>query len=77
MATMTHEQEVPGRLLRDNVAIVAYRVTEELTVECTPVTVHAADTSTWVRRNGGWRCALHTEAIASDPAGRDRKTKAS
>jgi hypothetical protein len=28
--------------------------------------------STWVRRNGRWLCALHTEAIAGDPFGRDR-----
>jgi hypothetical protein len=31
------------------------------------------DSSTWVRRNGCWLCALHTEAIAGDPFGRDRQ----
>jgi hypothetical protein len=33
----------------------------------------AADSSTWVRRNGRWLCALHTEAILGDPFGRDRQ----
>jgi uncharacterized protein (TIGR02246 family) len=61
------------RLLRDDVAIVAYQVHEELTVDGKPVTLDAADSSTWVRRNGRWLCALHTEAILGDPFGRDRQ----
>jgi hypothetical protein len=61
------------RLLREDVAIVAYTVREELTVEGKPVTLEAADSSTWVRRDGGWVCALHTEAITGDPFGRDRR----
>jgi hypothetical protein len=61
------------RLLGDDVAIVAYQVHEELTVDGKPVTLDAADSSTWVRRDGRWLCALHTEAIAGDPFGRDRK----
>jgi hypothetical protein len=36
------------------------------------VTLDAADASTWVRRDGRWRCALHTESIQGDPFGRDR-----
>jgi uncharacterized protein (TIGR02246 family) len=61
------------RLLSDDVAIVAYRVKEELTVEGKPLTLEAADASTWIRRDGRWVCALHTEAIAGDPFGRDRE----
>jgi hypothetical protein len=60
------------RLLTDDVAIVAYQVHEELTVEGKPLTLHAADASMWVRRDGTWRCALHTESVAGDPFGRDR-----
>jgi hypothetical protein len=56
---------------RGQLAIVAYQVHEELTVDGKPVTLDAADSSTWVRRNGRWLCALHTEAIAGDPFGRD------
>lgn len=64
--------DVQARLLSDDVAIVAYKVTEHLTVEGKPVKLEAADSSTWVRRNGRWVCALHTEAITGDPFGRDR-----
>jgi uncharacterized protein (TIGR02246 family) len=65
--------DVQVRLLSDDVAIVAYKVTENLTVEGKPVKLEAADSSTWVRRSGRWVCALHTEAIAGDPFGRDRR----
>lgn len=61
------------RQLRDDVAILAYKVHEELTVDGKPVQLDAADASTWVRRNGRWLCALHTESIAGDPFGRDRR----
>lgn len=62
------------RELRDDVAILAYNVHEELTVDGKPVKLDAADTSMWVRRNGRWRCALHTESITGDPFGRDRRS---
>jgi uncharacterized protein DUF4440 len=61
------------QLLTDDVAAVAYRVTERLIVDGKPVTLEASDTSTWVRRNGRWVCAVHTESIAGDPFGRDRR----
>jgi hypothetical protein len=64
--------DVQVRLLNDDVAILAYKVHEELTVEGKPVTLDAADASLWVRRNGRWLCALHTESITGDPFGRDR-----
>ncbi len=61
------------RLLRDDVAILAYQVHEELTVDGKPVSLDAADSSTWVRRDGRWLCAMHTESLAGDPFGRDRQ----
>lgn len=60
------------KMLSDEVALVAYPVMEELTVEGKPVMLQAFDTSVWVRRQGSWSCALHTESIAGDPFGRDR-----
>jgi hypothetical protein len=63
---------VQVRLLDDNVAILAYKVRETLTVDGRRVMIDAADASTWVRRNGQWVCAMHSEAIAGDPFGRDR-----
>ena len=57
----------------DDVALVAYKVHENLTVDGKKVSMDAADTSVWLRRGGEWRCALHTESLAGDPYGRDRK----
>jgi ketosteroid isomerase-like protein len=65
--------DVITRELTDDVAIVAYKVREHLTVDGKPLTLEAADASTWVRRDGHWLCALHTEAIAGDAFGRDRQ----
>ena len=65
------ESEV--RMISDDVAIHAYKVHEELTVDGKPVSMDASDASTWVRRNGRWVCALHTESVIGDPYGRDRK----
>ena len=61
------------RQLRDDVAVLAYTVHEDLTVDGKPVKLDAADASTWIRRDGRWVCALHTEAITGDPFGRDRR----
>jgi hypothetical protein len=65
---------VQVRAVTDDVAVVAYKVREQLTVEGKPLTFEAADASTWVRRDGRWMCALHTEAIIGDPFGRDRQS---
>ncbi|MGB8933430.1 MAG: nuclear transport factor 2 family protein [Anaeromyxobacteraceae bacterium] len=59
--------------LGDDVAVLAYEVHEELTVEGQPVRIDAAECSTWVRRDGRWACAQHSEAIEGDPFGRDRR----
>ena len=61
------------RLLSDDVALIAYQVHEDLTVEGKPLSIDAADSSTWVRRDGHWLCAMHTEALAGDPFGRDHR----
>jgi ketosteroid isomerase-like protein len=66
------EEGAQVRLLSPDIAVVAYRVREELTVQGKPVTLKAADTSTWIRRDGRWRCASHTESVTGDPFGRDR-----
>ena len=66
-------EEVQVRRLSEDVAALAYKVHEELTVEGRPVTLDAADSSIWIRRDGRWVCALHTESILGDPFGHDRK----
>jgi hypothetical protein len=64
------------RMLTDDVAIHAYKVHEDLTVDGQSVILDASQSSTWIRRNGRWTCALHTESILGDPFGRDRKKAA-
>jgi hypothetical protein len=56
----------------NDVAVIAYKVKEDLTVDGKPVSFEAADASTWVRRDGSWVCVLHTESVLGDPFGRDR-----
>jgi hypothetical protein len=58
--------------LGEHVAIIAYLVHEELIIDGKLVRVDAADSSTWVRKNGHWLCAAHSEALTGDPFGRDR-----
>jgi ketosteroid isomerase-like protein len=68
--------KILARLVSPDVAIIAYTVTEKLTVDGKPLTLTANDASTWVRRNGEWKCSLHTEAPSGDPFGRDKKPAA-
>jgi uncharacterized protein (TIGR02246 family) len=65
------------RFISDDVAIVAYSVNEKLVVEGKPLQLDAHDSSVWVRRDGEWRCALHTESPAGDPFARDKQPKKS
>jgi len=64
------------RMIGEDVALVGYQAHEELTVDGKPVSLDAVEASTWVRRNGQWVCALHTEALSGDPFGRDRQAVA-
>lgn len=67
------DKQFQVRQIADNVAIVAYPVHEELIVDGKATTLDAFDASVWVRRNGKWQCALHTESLRGDPFGRDHK----
>jgi hypothetical protein len=66
-----HDAEV--QQLSQDVAVIGYKVHEDLTVDGERLALDAADASTWVRKNGSWVCALHTESVAGDPFGRDRQ----
>ena len=70
------EKSTQVRMLSDDVAIVAYKVNERVVVDGKELPVEANDASVWVRRNGKWLCALHTESLSGDPYGRDRKVPA-
>ena len=67
-------RDVKVQQLNEEVAIIGYKVHEELTVDGKPLALDAADVSTWVKKNGHWLCAMHTESLAGDPYGRDRKS---
>jgi len=71
------EQKRQIRFLTDDIAIVAYPVRERVVVDGETLPVVANDSSVWVRRDGQWRCALHTESLAGDPFGRDKTGSAS
>ncbi|MEO8578038.1 MAG: nuclear transport factor 2 family protein [Gemmatimonadales bacterium] len=68
-----NEEKAQIRMLTDDIAIVAYNVKERVEVDGQALSVDANDASVWVRTDGGWRCALHTESLAGDPYGRDKK----
>lgn len=61
------------RFIDDDVAIVAYKVNERVVVDGKTLPIEANDSSVWIRRDGAWLCALHTESLAGDPYGRDRR----
>jgi ketosteroid isomerase-like protein len=61
------------RMVSDDCVVVAYKVHEEATVDGEATSLDATDTSAWVQRDGQWRCALHSESIAGDAWGRDKK----
>jgi len=65
------------RFISDDVAIVGYSVSERIVVEGKTLQFDANDSSVWVRRDGEWCCALHTESLAGDPYGRDKQPKKS
>ena len=44
-----------------------------VTVDGQPLSLDAADSSTWVRTDGRWQCAMHTESVLGDPFGRSRE----
>ena len=70
------EQKRQIRFLTDDIAIVAYPVNERVVVDGETLPIAANDSSVWVRRDGQWRCALHTESLAGDPFGRDKAERA-
>lgn len=63
------------QFLTDDIAVVAYKVKEKLKVDGKPLSLEANDSSVWVRKNGEWLCAMHTESLAGDPFGRDKTAK--
>jgi hypothetical protein len=58
------DDDVQISKIADDVAVIAYKVSEEMLVDGELKKLDAFDTSVWVKRDGGWVCAAHTETIA-------------
>jgi hypothetical protein len=58
------DDDVQVRKIADGVALIAYKVSEEIVIDGETQTLEAFDSSVWVRRDGGWVCAAHTETPA-------------
>ena len=58
------DDDVQVRTIAEGVALIAYKVSEEIVIDGETQTLEAFDSSVWVRRDGGWVCAAHTETPA-------------
>ncbi len=47
----------------DDVAIIAYTVKQNVTMDGKKQELRAADSSTWIRGADGWECHAHSEAF--------------
>ena len=47
----------------DDVAVIAYKVHQTGDMKGEPMDLRCADTSTWVKQDGEWKCSAHTETI--------------
>lgn len=52
-----------------DVAIIAYKVTQKVTMCGKPQELQAADSSTWIRGADGWECHAHSETILQEGKG--------
>lgn len=50
----------------DDVAIIAYNVKQNVTMDGKKQELRAADSSTWVRGPDGWECHAHSETFLQD-----------
>ena len=53
-----------------NVAIIAYKVRQKVTMKGKSAEMHAADSSTWVKGPNGWECFAHSETFLEGPEAR-------
>jgi hypothetical protein len=49
-----------------DVAIIAYTVRQQVTLNGKPQEMRAADSSTWIRGDDGWECYAHSESLLQD-----------
>ena len=49
-----------------DVAIIAYTVRQQVTMDGRSQEMHAADSSTWIHGTNGWECHAHSETILKE-----------
>lgn len=52
-----------------DVAIIAYKVKQNVTMDGRKQELRAADSSTWIRGADGWECHAHSETFLKDSKG--------
>ena len=52
----------------NDVAVIAYKVTESMDVDGKPLTLEAADATTWVRKDGEWLAASTPNHSSATPS---------
>ena len=57
--------DVEAQLIAENTAIIAYQIELGMTDDKQKAPMKCACTSTWIKQNNNWVCALHTEAELS------------
>ena len=57
--------DVEAQLIAENTAIIAYQIELGMTDNKQKAPMKCACTSTWIKQNNNWVCALHTEAELS------------
>jgi len=55
--------DVEGICPTDNTAVIAYKVHQTGEMGDKPMDLTCADSTTWVKQGGGWKCAIHTETV--------------
>ncbi|MBA3657256.1 MAG: nuclear transport factor 2 family protein, partial [Gemmatimonadaceae bacterium] len=51
------EKSMQVRFITDDIAVVAYKVNEQVAVDGETLSFEANDSSVWVNQGGEWRCA--------------------
>jgi hypothetical protein len=60
-------EDVQVSIPSDDVAIIAYKVKQKVTIDGKKQDMEAADLSTWVRGADGWQCHAHSETVLGQP----------
>lgn len=57
------EAKAQVRQIGPDTAVIAYQVQASVVKDGKTQEINAVDTSTWVKRNDKWVCAMHTETL--------------